>query len=302
VGTIAAGVVNLLATGISIPLIERLGRRTLILTGISGMGLSTGGLVAALSLYIGSASNYGDGGAYFAPNGSLTSEVVPVVEACLALGLLDEAANITSYYFEHFVRADGSLPELDDCAAGGFGDALADVGEELESFARVARAQAGYNGAAGAAWVQAHVPAFARLANFSLRLRLNATAADATDATDAALGAARDPATVGLVFGSPEHDTCHEPDYYVHNNAWLVRGMFEAASLLADAGGTAYADLAAALAAEAPRFAADLARSVALSAVPLPGGLVFHPPIAASGSVGRNPLRVDDRVDPRVVL
>ena len=60
--------------------------------------------------------------------------------------------------------------------------------------------------------------------------------------------------------------------------------MFEAASLLADFGGAAYAALAAALAAEAPRFAADLARSVALSAVTLPDGLVFHPPVAASGA------------------
>ena len=50
VGTIAAGAVNLLATGLSLPLIERLGRRTLILTGIAGMGLSTAGLVTALLL------------------------------------------------------------------------------------------------------------------------------------------------------------------------------------------------------------------------------------------------------------
>ncbi len=50
VGTIAAGAVNLIATGIAIPLIERLGRRTLILAGIGGMGLSTGGLVAALQV------------------------------------------------------------------------------------------------------------------------------------------------------------------------------------------------------------------------------------------------------------
>ena len=49
-GTLAAGAVNLLATGLAIPLIERLGRRTLVLTGIAGMGLSTCGLVAALLL------------------------------------------------------------------------------------------------------------------------------------------------------------------------------------------------------------------------------------------------------------
>jgi SP family galactose:H+ symporter-like MFS transporter len=49
-GTIAAGAVNLLATAVSVPLIERLGRRPLILTGIAGMGLCTCGIVAALLL------------------------------------------------------------------------------------------------------------------------------------------------------------------------------------------------------------------------------------------------------------
>ena len=40
----------MIATGVAIPLIERLGRRTLILWGIGGMGLSTTGLVVALQL------------------------------------------------------------------------------------------------------------------------------------------------------------------------------------------------------------------------------------------------------------
>ena len=49
-GTLAAGAVNLLATALAVPLIERLGRRPLILAGIGGMGLSTAGLVTALLL------------------------------------------------------------------------------------------------------------------------------------------------------------------------------------------------------------------------------------------------------------
>jgi len=120
-----------------------------------------GGLVAALSLYVGNASNYGDGGAYWAPNGSLTSEVAPVAESLLALGLRNEAAGIVAFYLDSFVRADGSLPECDACADGGFGDALADYGEMLEIFARTARAQLAF--ANESAWVAKRLPAFARM-------------------------------------------------------------------------------------------------------------------------------------------
>lgn len=261
-----------------------------------------GGLVAALSLYVGNASNYGDGGAYWAPNGSLTSEVAPVAESLLALGLRNEAAGIVAFYLDSFVRADGSLPECDACADGGFGDALADYGEMLEIFARTARAQLAF--ANESAWVAKRLPAFARmykqtnalnfstylsptapptdpsphpaqsragLANYALQLRLNASSA----------GAPPGAPSHGLVYGSPEHDTCREPGYYFHNNAWLLRGIAEAAELLAEVGGADFAPLVAALAAEAPRFAADLNASLALVSVDLGGGLLWVPPIAA---------------------
>lgn len=162
-----------------------------------------GSLVAALGLYVGNSSNYGDGKAYWAPGGSLTSEVQPVVEVLVSLGLRNAAAGIVALYFDVFIRADGSLPECDDCAAGGFGDALADYGEMIEVFGRTARALLDYDGG-GSAWVAARLPAFARLANKTLALRLNATAH----------GAPAGDATHGLVFGSPEHDTCREPGYY----------------------------------------------------------------------------------------
>ena len=197
-----------------------------------------------------------------------------MAEALLSLGLRDAAAAVVSLYFTTFVRTDGSLPECDACADGGFGDALADYGEMLEVFHRTARAQLDFGGAAGAAWCAAHLPAFARLANFTLSLRLNASSS----------GAPPGDVTHGLVFGSPEHDTCHEPGYYFHNNVWLLRGLQEAAALLAETGGNALAPLAAALAAEVPRFAADLAASLALSAVPLADGLTWLPPLAAANS------------------
>ncbi len=52
-GTIGAGAVNLLSTMLAIALIERMGRKPLVLAGMGGMGLSTVGLIVALQLKAG---------------------------------------------------------------------------------------------------------------------------------------------------------------------------------------------------------------------------------------------------------
>jgi hypothetical protein len=229
-----------------------------------------GGLNAAISLYVGNASGYGDGSAYWAPNGSLTSEVAPVVEALLSLGLRNIAKGIIAFYFDYFIRDDGSLPECDDCASGGFGDAIADYGEMIEIFCRLARALIDFDG--DVPWVSSYLPAFARLSNHTLRLRQNASA----------IGAPSGEPSHGLVFGSPEHDTCREPDYYYHNNLWLLRGISEAADLLSDVGGDAFAPLAHSLAAEVPLYAADIHSSLSLVTIDLGSGLLWIPPIATT--------------------
>ena len=239
-----------------------------------------GSLVAALSLYVGLEPNYGNGG-YWAPNSSLTSEVAPLNLALVELGLAGMAGARLGYYFDAFVGADGSLPECAPCAdgttaSGGFGDALADYGEMLDVFSRVGRAMLAYE-AGGQAWVAAHVPQFARLAGYALRLRLNATQNGTAPGTP----------TAGLVWGSPEHDTCHEPGYYFHNSAWLARGLLEAGRFLRDAGGAPFAALAAQLLAEAGRFRADIANAVALAAAYDAAGPVWVPPLAVPG--GRLP-------------
>ena len=65
---------------------------------------------------------------------------------CLLLndvGLHSWAADRVAYNFAHFINEDGSLPECMSCSLGGFGDALADYGEQLELFASTAIAQVG---------------------------------------------------------------------------------------------------------------------------------------------------------------
>ena len=73
-------------------------------------------------------------------------------------------------------------------------------------WARTARAELGYNAANGSAWLTVHLTHGVLIANRSLNMRL-ATAGNRT---------VGDPHT-GLIWGPPEHDTCHEPDFYYHN-------------------------------------------------------------------------------------
>ena len=52
------------------------------------------------------------------------------------------------------------------------------------------------------AWVLRHMPTLGAMANLSLALRANAT-----EKTPAGV-------TRGLIWGPPEHDTCHSPGAY----------------------------------------------------------------------------------------
>jgi hypothetical protein len=237
-----------------------------------------GSVVAALSLYVGLEPNYGDGGAYMAPNSSLTSNIAPVDLTLLELNLLDLAADRVAYVLDSFVREDGSMPECDDVESGGFGDALADYGETLDLVVRVARAQLAWRPATvSGPWMAARLPHLVALANYTLQMRRNATAAGPPPG---AMGH-------GLVWGSPEHDTAHEPGLYFHNSAWLVRGLRVAGQFLRDEGGAGNAGLAASLLAEAPLFLADLSASLeaAVARADGPGSAVtWVPPLAESNS------------------
>ncbi len=231
-----------------------------------------GSVVTALSLYVGLLPNYGDGGAYMSPNSSLTSNIAPVDLTLLELNLLDLAADRVGYVMDSFIREDGSMPECDSVDSGGFGDALADYGETLDLFVRVARAQLAWrNASVSNTWVSSRLPHFAALANFTLQMRRNATAKGPPPGT---MGA-------GLVWGSPEHDTAHEPGLYFHNNAWLLRGLRVAGKFLRDEGGATYADLAGALLAEAPAFSADFAASLVAAVLRNESGKVLWVPALA---------------------
>ena len=95
-------------------------------------------------------------------------------------------------------------------------------------------------------------------------------------------------ASAGMIYGSPEHDLCRDQDFYYHNNAWFVRGMTESGKLFSDlcpkycpAG---FDSFGATLLAEATRFKADLAASLAMTVTFGEGNRPFFvPPIARVG-------------------
>jgi hypothetical protein len=92
-----------------------------------------------------------------------------------------------------------------------------------------------------------------------------------------------------LIYGSPEHDTCASPNFYYHNNAFILRGIIEGGKFLRDvcpALCPAHAAFGAALLAEAEVFRSDLDKSLNMTVTrdPATGNVTFVPPIAKVGS------------------
>jgi hypothetical protein len=196
------------------------------------------------------------------------------------IGLPDAAGQRLGWWMDNYLKVDGEISTgyWEDSCPGEFADGLADYGEMIDMFVRVARAQLSGNPTNGTQWLSAHVAQGWRLMNYSYHLRLAAVARGDANVTR------------GLIWGSPEHDTCHSPGYYYHNNVWFWRGLVEGGKFLRDV----CADPAVAptcgtlqpwgavFLAEAGRFRDDLEASLALSATfdPATGAPLFIPPLA----------------------
>jgi hypothetical protein len=242
-----------------------------------------GGLVASMSLYVGLQPNYGDGADYWSPQvdrgGSLPFQEIAVVQNLLDIGLADEAGQRLGWWMDHYIKSDGEIStgDWEDSCPNGFADGLSDFGQMQDIFVRVARAQLAINTANGSAWVAAHVDQAWRLMNYSYHLRLAAVARGDANVTK------------GLIWGPPEHDTCHDPGFYYHNNAWFWRGMVEAGKFLRDVCGALplcapLAPQGAVLLAEAARFRGDIESSLAQSVTfNADGSPFFIPPVAVVG-------------------
>ena len=165
-------------------------------------------LVTSMSLYVGLQPNYGDGADYWSPQvdrgGSLPFQEIAVVQNLLDIGLPEAAGERLGWWMDHYITADGrvSTGDWEPSCPNGFADGLSDFGQMQDIFVRVARAQLAGNAVNGSAWVAAHMDQGWRLMNYSYHLRLAASARGDVNVTK------------GLIWGPPEHDTCHEPGYY----------------------------------------------------------------------------------------
>lgn len=250
-----------------------------------------GALIASLSLYVGLQPNYGDGADYWSPQvnrgGSLPFQLIALVQNLLDVNLPEMGAARLGWWQDHYIcgaptsaplcvgKADGTITtgDWETSCPYAFADGFADLGEMQDVFARTARALLAANAATAASWIAFQVPAAVRLANYSLALR-----------RAAASNSSQTGVIKGLVWGPPEHDTCHDPGFYYHNNAQMVRGMREMGAFLTNVCPTycpAFAAFGAVLTSEAALFSDDFAASVAATITRLPDGSVFVPPIAA---------------------
>jgi hypothetical protein len=232
--------------------------------------------------------SYGDGADYWSPQvdrgGSLPFQTIALDQGFLDQGLWNLTSQLIGFYFDNYVvMPEGNLTTGDwelSCPDG-FADGLADYGEMQDLFWRTARAViAQAEPAAAQAWLDAHMPEAFALANHSFNLRLAAIARN-------------DPVgsvTRGLIYGSPEHDTCHEPDFYNHNNVWFLRGQIESGKFLRDVCPIycpQYAAFGQTLLDDAAVFRQDLMNSFNLSVVrnATTGLPYFVPPIAQLNAV-----------------
>ena len=198
----------------------------------------------------------------------------------LDIGLADMAAARLGWWFDHYLTADGQIStgDWEDSCPNKFADGLSDYGEMEDLFVRCARMQLATN---GTAWLGAHITQGIALMNYSYSLRMAAVARHEVPGRNV---------TAGMIWGSPEHDLCHSPGYYYHNNAWFIRGMLEAGKFLRDVCGTVsvcrqYSSFGSVLLAEAARFQADFNASLGLAVTrdPKTGAVVFIPPLAQLG-------------------
>ena len=151
--------------------------------------------------------------------------------------------------------------DWEDSCPNKFADGLADIGEMQDLFARVARMQLAANLVNGSQWLSSHFAQGLSLTQYGLALRKNATARGEVPGVNV---------TAGMIYGSPEHDLCHSPDFYYHNNVWFARGMFEFGKLLTEVCPSqpicsSYVSLGATLTSEANAFVSDIMASLKLS-------------------------------------
>ena len=125
--------------------------------------------------------------------------IIAAVDALSAWGLNQRATTLFAYWLDRFVRDDGTIDY--------YGPSISEYGQLLYTAALLAeRASAG-------PWWDDGFAALDRIAEWLLQQRRTAETDD------------------GLISGSPEADTRKNVGKYFHNNAWVVKGLYNWAAL-----------------------------------------------------------------------
>ncbi|EDQ93034.1 uncharacterized protein MONBRDRAFT_22383 [Monosiga brevicollis MX1] len=205
---------------------------TLPSTELRQMDMAMGALVEGLTVFLDLLPNYGTGFDYWSvrvDRGSglpLTSFAVDNALSEWGFPALAEAR--VQYYMQTFVRPDGTINlynwsqppcPMPESPTGQFNDGLADYGRLLDLYTTTALLSQNMD------WAKTNLPNITHVADYILRLQN--TTSNVTDPSDWRFG---------LIYGSAEHDTCQDQDFYVDVQAWSWRGLLEFGNFLNQTG------------------------------------------------------------------
>jgi predicted MPP superfamily phosphohydrolase len=226
------------------------------------LDVARGCIARAVSGLPGDHPKYGMGSYWGKPDhhDGFPPTTLSICTCLLDWGLLDEAQRRLGYYFDRFVKPDGTVRY--------YGPAVAEYGQFLDLAVACARRTGDH------AWFAARRPAVERMADYLVSLLAKARQQPA------------DALTFGLIQGAAEADTFNDQRYYFSGNAWCWRGLLELGRFYAEQG-RASGDAAMTAAGrrwlgEAQQLQANLARAVARSVI---RSAAFVPPVAGQQDV-----------------
>lgn len=227
--------------------------------------MAKGALLSTLNNYVGNQPNYGNGATYWSyareDNGSLPLNILSVDDALLDWGLCDIALAHIGFYFDNYVRDDGTINYY---TWGGFGDSISDYGRLVDLYLKAVRLCHDVN------WNKRYLSTAVKFGELLLNLR-KAAINPPTPAP---------PGCEGLLQGPPEHDWHSTTNlYFYNNNVWTLRGMEILGAYLSTGPNPPNTTLGKALLADAKLYRADIDASVAAVRVKdSQGKLIFFPP------------------------
>jgi len=166
---------------------------------------SLAALARSFTTFAGDRSKYGLGGYARDVHDGFPPTILWMVNACLEWGLFKKARAYLTYYFDHFLRDDGTFAY--------YGPAVSEYGQMLDCVVRYVRYTEDRD------WLVVHRAKVEAIAGHLVRLRRESLAQPA------------DAVTRGLLYGSPEADTHEQTEYYFSGTAWACRGLLELSRL-----------------------------------------------------------------------